>query len=169
MLTIRDRLEACAARSGISAAIVPILIDEAPWLDFTATVSESLAPQLLHEPFASQSLADGEIALFIAAYNQEVRDGAHPSPKARDAAYRACLNALAPFGRDYESGGNDFWVFPESFADSPSITVLPGFTLPPEAIDALQQVANEFSFEYEGIEVITEEGDLVAYCPSRDG
>ena len=169
MTTLRDQLEVCARRSGISVAIVPVLIEQAPWLDGTTEVSEALAPQLLSEPFGSLSLGAAEIDLFISAYNKEVRAAAHPSPEAREAAYSACLRALAPFGKDYELGGRDFWVFPESFADRPSITVFPGFTLPPEAISALQAVATAFAHEYTAIEVITEEGELIALCPSRDG
>jgi hypothetical protein len=144
-------------------------MEQAPWLDGSTEVSQSLAPELLSESFASLSLGTAEIYRFVSAYNADVRAASHPSPEMQEAAYTACLRALAPFGMDYELGGRDFWVFPESFADGPSIIVFPGFTLPPDAIDALHKVAQAFASGYSAIEVITEEGDIVVRCPSRAG
>jgi len=50
-------------------------MEQAPWLDGSTEVSESLAPELLSEPFASLSLGAAEIERFVAAYNADVRAG----------------------------------------------------------------------------------------------
>jgi len=163
MPAIRALLESCVNDAGLPTQLVSILLEESPWLDGQSEVHNDFALELLSEPFLKLCLGDSEVQRFISAYNRLVALALYPPSEVQNAAYTACLRAISAYGTNDDYGRGDYCVFDESFSGNRiSVTVYGNFRFPANALGALHNVIKEFKAHYGSLEVITEDGNLVA-------